>query len=291
MSAWQNELLHDSYQQSFLSDEMLFDSHSEHQHIQIFKNPLWGRIMLLDGIVQTTEKDEFIYHEMFAHVPCLTHESPKTVLIVGGGDGGLLREVLRHQCVERVVVVEIDADVVELCKTYLPKHSQGAWNDARVELVIAEGCEYVRTVSERFDLILSDSTDPVGPGTVLFSHQFYQNALNALTPTGILATQNGVSFLQLDELHQTYQRLSMCAQYCGFYAAVVPTYVGGAMHFAWASQGVDCRTITLETVQARFRASGLSTQYYSPEVHMAAFALPQYVVEALESDQQVASHA
>ncbi|MBM93510.1 MAG: spermidine synthase [Legionellales bacterium] len=280
MSQWHHEILHDSYRQSFESETLLFDTCSEHQRIQIFETPLWGRVMLLDQIVQTTERDEFIYHEMFAHVPCFAHGAPRSVLIIGGGDGGLLREVLKHAGIERVVLVEIDAEVIELCKTYLPQHSQGAFSDPRVEVVIADGAAYLDTTSTTFDLILSDSTDPIGPGEVLFEQSFYQKALNHLNPKGILVTQNGVSFLQLGELRTTHQRLSRCAQYHGFYQAVVPTYIGGAMHFAWASPSAPCDQVTVESLASRFEAAQIKTRYYHPALHAASFVLPQYVNEA-----------
>ena len=167
------EVLYDDYGQLFGVDEVFFEHRTDHQHLLIFRNSRFGRVMTLDGVLQTTERDEFIYHEMLAHTPILAHGKARRVLIVGGGDGGMLREVCRHQSVEHITQVDIDASVVEMSKQHLPKHSQGAYDDPRLELVIADGMRYVREASDTFDVIISDSTDPIGPGEVLFTQDFY----------------------------------------------------------------------------------------------------------------------
>src|SRR5690606_23586133 len=161
---WADETLYPFYRQSLSVDRLLYDSKTEHQRIRVFENARFGRVLTLDGIVQTTEGDEFIYHEMLAHVPILAHGSARRVLIIGGGDGGMAREVLRHRSVERVTMVEIDAGVVEFAKKYLPNLSAGAFDDPRLDLVIADGAAYVAETDERFDVIIVDSTDPIGPG-------------------------------------------------------------------------------------------------------------------------------
>ncbi|HID00823.1 MAG TPA: polyamine aminopropyltransferase, partial [Piscirickettsiaceae bacterium] len=167
-----SETLHESWAQTFKMEQVLFEVRTEHQHLVIFRNAYWGTVMALDGIIQTTEKDEFIYHEMMTHVPLLAHGDAKKVLIIGGGDGGILREVVKHAAVEAVTQVEIDAQVIEMCKQYLPNHSAGAFEDPRVTIIIDDGVNFVRTTDEQFDVIISDSTDPVGPGEVLFSSPF-----------------------------------------------------------------------------------------------------------------------
>ena len=167
------ETLSDACGQTFRIDKVYFENKTEHQHLMIFHNAALGRVMVLDGVVQTTEKDEFVYHEMMAHVPLLAHGKAKQVLIVGGGDGGMLREVLKHRSVEQVTMVEIDSAVIEMAKEYLPNHSQGAFDDARANIVIADGMDFVRDTGQRFDVIISDSTDPIGPGEILFSDDFY----------------------------------------------------------------------------------------------------------------------
>jgi spermidine synthase len=236
--------------------------------------------MTLDGVVQVTEADNFIYHEMLTHVPILAHGAAKRVLIVGGGDGGMARETLRHETVEHVTMVEIDAGVVEFSKTYLPGVSAGAFEDPRLELVIADGAEFVKREGEGYDVMIVDSTDPVGPGEVLFTDTFYGHAKRRLNPGGILVTQNGVPFLQGGELTNTLRAFKALFKDWSCYLATVPTYAGGPMAFGWGTDG-DARSTDLETLKARFAASGLETRYYTPEVHLAAFALPGYVKKLL----------
>ena len=235
--------------------------------------------MVLDGIVQTTEGDEFIYHEMLAHVPLFAHGSARRVLIVGGGDGGMLREVVRHRDVERVVLVEVDGGVIETCREYLPNHSRGAFDDPRVEVVIADGARFVAETAERFDVAICDSTDPEGPGTALFGPAFYAGCRRSLVPGGVLVTQNGVAFLQPEVAGGTAPELARHFPDWHFFSAAVPTYAGGIMLFGWATEDASLRAVPVETLRERHAASGIRTRYYNPEVHVASFALPQYVRE------------
>ncbi|MEX1666500.1 polyamine aminopropyltransferase [Zhongshania arctica] len=281
MSEWFDETLHDAYHQGFQVSEVLFESKTEHQHLIIFESGSFGRVMALDGIIQTTERDEFIYHEMLAHTPLFAHGNAKNVLIIGGGDGGLLREVLKHSEVEHVVQVEIDQAVIDMCVKYLPNHSAGAYDNPRAKIVIGDGIDFVTQCDRQFDVILSDSTDPIGPGEVLFTSPFYQGIQRCLKPGGIFAAQNGVAFMQPDEVSTTHQRLSPLFADTAFYAAAVPTYIGGVMTFAWASNSGTAREQDLATLTSRFVDSGIKTRYYNPALHIGAFALPQYLVEIL----------
>jgi spermidine synthase len=275
------ETLYDSYGQLFRIDKVYFESKTEHQHLLIFHNALFGRVMALDGIVQTTERDEFIYHEMLTHVPILAHGAVKDLLIVGGGDGGMLREVIKHRDIERITQVEIDAKVIEMSKEFLPNHSQGAFADPRVDIVIDDGMNFVNSSERRFDVIISDSTDPIGPGESLFTGDFYQACHNCLKPGGILVTQNGVAYMQLDEVTTTAKRLAPIFADWHFYGAAVPTYIGGIMTFAWGCDNAALRQQQVEILKDRFNASGITTRYYNPAIHHAAFALPQYIAEAI----------
>jgi spermidine synthase len=275
------EILYDGYGQEFRIDELLYEVKTGHQHLIIFQNTKFGRVLVLDGIVQTTEKDEFIYHEMMAHVPILAHGRARRVLIVGGGDGGLLREVTRHPQVIDVTQVEIDAQVIDLCRRYLPNHSQGAFEDPRVNIVIDDGLGFARRTEDRFDVIISDSTDPIGPGEALFQEDFYAACRRCLAPGGILVTQNGVPFLQLDEVETTARRISRVFADWHFYAAAVPAYTGGVMTFAWGSDDKTLRHTGIEVLRQRFAAAEINTRYYTPELHIAAFALPKYILEAI----------
>jgi spermidine synthase len=218
---------------------------------------------------------------MMAHVPLFAHGNAKQVLIVGGGDGGMLREVLKHQTVEQVTMVEIDNAVIEMAKQYLPNHSRGAFDDPRANIVIADGMDFVRDTEQTFDVIISDSTDPIGPGEILFTNDFYAQCQRILNPGGVVVTQNGVAFFQLDEVKTTSSRLSRHFSDATFYSAAVPTYYGGIMTFAWGSNEPALRDVAVATLQQRFDESGISTRYYTPEIHKASFALPKYIVDAL----------
>lgn len=281
MTGWFRETLHADYSQGLRIGELLFDSKTEHQRLQVFQNPTFGRILTLDGVVQLTEGDEFIYHEMMTHVPLLAHGAARRVLIIGGGDGGMAREVLRHPGVERLVMVEIDAGVVEFSKTYFPGVSNGAFDDPRLHLTIADGADYIATAEEQFDVIIIDSTDPVGPGEVLFTDTFYGRAKRRLAEGGILVTQNGVPFMQGEELTNTLRAFKALFGDASCYLATVPTYAGGPMAFGWGTDG-DARDVTVETLEARLAATGIEgLRYYSPAVHKGAFALPGYVSRLL----------
>ncbi|MCD8522435.1 MAG: polyamine aminopropyltransferase [Saccharospirillaceae bacterium] len=272
-----SESLYDGYAQSFTVSEVVFEVKTGHQHLQIIDTPFMGRVMLLDGVVQTTERDEFIYHEMMVHVPLFAHPAPKRVLIIGGGDGGILREVLRHKNVEHVTQVEIDGSVIDMCKAYFPKHSHGAFDDPRANIVIADGKEFVAQCQDTFDVIISDSTDPIGPGEVLFTSDFYQDEKTCLNPGGIMVAQNGVPFMQGQEVTNTFQRLSKLYRDASFYVAPVPTYIGGLMSLAWATDNAELRKQSVEQIAERVAAAGFETRFYNADVHVAAFALPNYV--------------
>lgn len=275
------ESLYDAYGQRFAIDEVYFEHRTDHQHLMIFHNAKFGRVMALDGIIQTTERDEFYYHEMMAHVPLFAHGNAKRVLIIGGGDGGLLREVLKHRCVTHVTQVEIDASVVEMAKTWLPDHSKGAFDDPRFHLVIDDGAAFVANCQERFDVIMIDSTDPIGPGEVLFTQQFYGHCNRCLAEGGVMVNQNGVPFMQLDEVSRTAHAFRALFTDWHFYGVAVPTYIGGLMTLGWASQTPALRRQSLEALTRRFEDAAIETRYYTPAVHGGAFALPRFVEEAI----------
>ena len=247
------------------------------QDLVIFENALLGRVLALDGVVQTTQGDEFVYHEMMTHVPLISHAAPEQVLIIGGGDGGILREVVRHKKVKRIVMVEIDGSVVDMSKEYLPMLSNGAFDDPRFELVIADGAKFVKETEDRFDVIICDSTDPIGPGEVLFTQEFYGDCKNILNAKGIFVNQNGVPFMQSFEVRDTYQRRKPFFQDTTFYVAPVPTYVGGFMAFGWASDEQSYRDLSLEEISLRLQEVEGEMKYYNAEIHRACFALPNYV--------------
>ncbi|MGP4123692.1 MAG: polyamine aminopropyltransferase [Sodalis sp. (in: enterobacteria)] len=276
-----HETLHDHFGQYFTVNNVLYRKTTGQQDLVIFENSVFGRVMVLDGIVQTTERDEFIYHEMMAHVPLIAHGNAKKVLIIGGGDGGMLREVSRHLGVEQITMVEIDAGVVTCCKKYLPRHNAGAFNDPRFTLVIADGVDFVSQSSQKFDVIISDCTDPIGPGKGLFTSDFYQGCARCLNEGGIFVAQNGVCFLQQDEAVNSHQKLRDYFSDICFYQAAVPTYYGGIMTFAWATQSPVKRQIDIAILAARIDKTGLICRYYNVAIHGSSFVLPQYLLNAL----------
>ncbi|MBL6927596.1 MAG: polyamine aminopropyltransferase [Rhodospirillales bacterium] len=279
-------MLHDGavshgYAQRFEVSRVVYRNKTDFQDLIIFETPHFGRVLALDGIIQTTERDEFAYHEMLAHVPLFAHGEPARVLIIGGGDGGVLREVLRHD-VETATMVEIDRTVVDLCREYMPGLSDGAFDDPRADLLITDGLKFVAETQQTFDVIIVDSTDPVGPGEVLFSEAFYADCKKRLTPGGILVTQNGVPSFQGDEVTNSYRRLSSQFADVSFYLTVVPSYVGGFMALGWATDDAALRVQTQADIAPRFEGAGFATRYYTPAVHAAAFALPPFIAELLK---------
>ncbi|MEH6629990.1 MAG: polyamine aminopropyltransferase [Halopseudomonas aestusnigri] len=277
MTEWVTEALHGDFKTSFRVNKVLFDNQTEHQNLVIYENEIYGRVMALDGVTQITERDEFIYHEMLAHLPIFAHGSVKKVLIVGGGDGGMLEEVLKHTNIEKVTMVELDRTVIELSKKHLPMVCGDAFEDPRLDLVIKDGCLFMKECREQYDLIIVDSTDPIGPGEVLFTDNFYTDCKSCLSDNGILVTQNGVPFQQADELKSTMTFFKPIFAETTCYMATIPTYVGGPMAFGWGTNRVGLKDTSLEELQDRFEVSGIVTKYYTPEVHKAAFALPGYV--------------
>ena len=205
--SWINETLYAAWGQRFRVKRELARVQSDFQDIVVFESETHGRVMLLDGVVQITEGDEFVYQEMITHVPILAHGAAKRVLIIGAGDGGVLKRVLQHRGVEKAVMVEIDGEVVRLSKEFLPGIGGNAWGDPRAEVIIGDGIDYVRVApAESFDVIIVDSTDPIGVGEVLFTDEFYANAARILSPRGLIVNQCGVPFMQADELHETSRR-------------------------------------------------------------------------------------
>lgn len=275
------ETIHAHYRQCFDVEHVLYEQKNELQHLIIFENGQFGRVMALDGVIQTTEKDEFIYHEMLVHVPIFAHGDVKNVLIIGGGDGGMLRECLQHESVERVTLVEIDEAVIEMAKKYFPHHSQGAFDAKRTDVVIDDGCRFVKQTQQQFDLIICDSTDPIGPGEALFTQGFYQDCKQCLNPGGVMVTQNGVLHFQMDESKNTLRAFRNLYQMSCLYRAAIPTYVGGDMAFGFASDNERLNQPDLASIEKRFAQSGIKTRYYTPQIHLGCFAMPQYVLDEL----------
>jgi spermidine synthase len=282
--AWINESLYAQWGQRFLVRRALARVQSAFQEIVVFDSFTHGRVMLLDGVVQITERDEFVYQEMLAHVPLLAHGAAARVLIIGGGDGGVLRRVLQHRTVARVVMVEIDGEVIRLAREFLPGIAGDAWNDARAEVIVGDGIDYVRCAPDGgFDVIIVDSTDPVGVGEVLFSDDFYANAARVLAAGGLIVNQCGVPFMQADELRTSSARRARFFAHVGAYVVAVPTYVGGFMTLGFAAKQPGLEAVPVATLRARAEAAGIlgNTEYWTPELQAGAFHLPPYIARHL----------
>jgi spermidine synthase len=281
---WFHEKLYEHHAQRLSIDTTLYHWRTEFQDVLIFENAIFGKVLVLDGVVQLTELDNHIYHEMIAHVPMLAHGSARRVLIIGGGDGGTLKEVLKHP-IERVTLVELDGEVIELARRYLPKVSDGAFSDSRANVLVMDGTRYMAETREKFDLIIIDSTDPVGPGEALFTPAFYRACRSRLHPGGMIAVQSGAPFFQPKELETVCGRLT--ASFAGVrpYLAPVPTYAGGMLALVAAGESRDALRPPCNVLRERFGPLQGQTRYYTPEVHRAAFTLaPSFKPASLRDD-------
>ena len=281
---WVNETLYPEWGQRFMVKRELARVRSPFQDIMIFESYTHGRVMMLDGVVQITEADEFVYQEMLTHVPLLAHGDASRVLIIGAGDGGVLKRVLQHRNVSQAVMVEIDGEVIRLCKEHMPAIAGEAWTDSRATVIVGDGIDYVRKAADgSFDAIIVDSTDPIGVGEVLFTDDFYMNAARILSSGGLIVNQCGVPFMQADELRDTSARRAQFFPHVGAYVAAVPTYVGGYMTLGFAAKQAGLEAVAAQTIRERAEAAGIlgQTQYWTPEAHVAAFHLPPYIARHL----------
>lgn len=276
------ETLYKGVSVRFENVNTLYEDKGDHHHLILFENPIFGRILMLDHVTQVTLLDEFVYHEMMAHVPLFAHDYPEDILIIGGGDGGIAREVLKHKDVPNIDMVEIDESVVSFSKQYLPEISDGCFDDSRLTLHIADGALFVKESKKKYDVIIVDSTDPQGPGEVLFTKEFYQDCHNLLNIGGILVTQNGVPFMQGDELKQSVGFFKEIFKYGTCYRATIPTYAFGEMAMGFASDKDYTYSLSLDTLHKCFVESGIQMRYYTPKVHLAAFTHPVYIQKLLQ---------
>lgn len=256
---------------------ILYDEKTEFQHLKLVDSHEFGRMLLLDGVVQTTEKDEFIYHEMMVHVPMLSHPAPQRVLIIGGGDGGILRETLRYGSVEKVTLVEIDNKVIDFSRRYLPDISRNSFDDPRAEIVIADGASYVKETTEKFDVVIVDSPDPIGPAVILFSEEFYSNIRKIIDTSGIMVRQTGSVQMQPQEQKDSYKLLKNIFHYAALYVYALPTYTGGLFSTMFCSDGINPMELGYEILQERYSRSSMETLFYNPGIHVGAFSIPNFL--------------
>jgi len=278
MELWFTEQHTKNVRFSLKVDEQLYSGESEFQQIDVFDSKEFGRILVLDGLLMVTEKDEFIYHEMIVHVPMAVNPKIKRVLVIGAGDGGAVRELCKYDGIEHIDMVEIDKMVVEICQKYLPQ-TAGKLDDERVRLHFEDGLKFVRNKENEYDLVIVDSTDPFGPGEGLFTKEFYGNAYKALKKDGILVNQHESPFYKADAsaTKRTHKNISKVFEVSKVYQAHIPTYPSGHWLFGFASKGLD----PIEDYKEKWEKLDIKCRYYNPELHRGCFALPTYVKELL----------
>lgn len=279
MELWFTENHTKNVKFSIKVDRQLYSGKSEFQRIDIFDSREFGRFLTLDGYMMLTEKDEFIYHEMITHVPMCVNPDARRVLVIGGGDGGTVRELLRYPAIEHIDLVEIDELVVEVCRKYLPQ-TAGCLSDSRLTIHYEDGLKFVRHCEDAYDLIIVDSTDPFGPGEGLFTKEFYGNCYKALHDDGIMVNQHESPFYTQDAyaMQRAHKRIVDSFPISRVYQAHIPTYPSGHWLFGFASKN---RHPVKDVNWVRWNALGLNTRYYNTQLHAGAFALPNYVEEML----------
>jgi spermidine synthase len=275
------ERLHEGYAQTMEVTRVLVDEKSHYQRIRIFDTVANGRVMTLDDIVQITDRDESAYADMLTHLPMLEHGRVKRVMIVGGGDLSIAEEALKHASVKEVVLVDIDGRVIALCKKHFGSVNAKAFKDKRLKIEVADAFQYLGqpATKNRFDLIIADRPDPVGPGKALFGETFYDRIKGALSEGGYATFQTGVPFYQPAEITDALKELARFFPQSGLYLTVVPTYIGGFMALCWASKGGKPLGTPAGLAKAKkaYRRLKLKTDYYNPEIHAASFALPNWI--------------
>jgi len=280
MEFWYTEKHTENVKMSIRVDRQLYSEKSKYQRIDVFESKEFGRFLTLDGYIMLTEKDEFIYHEMITHVPMAVHPEVKKVLVIGAGDGGVVRELTKYPSVRHIDLVEIDERVVAVCKEYLKQTACG-FEDDRLSIHYQDGLKFVRKYTEEYDLIIVDSTDPFGPGESLFTKEFYGNCYKALKEDGIMVNQHESPFYEGDAvaMKRAHKRIVESFEISRVYQAHIPTYPSGHWLFGFASKKYH----PIHDLDSdRWKALGLKTRYYNTNLHKGSFYLPNYVEELLK---------
>jgi len=280
MDLWFTEYYTKNARFSIKIDRHVISLESEYQRIDVFDSYAFGRVLVLDGYLMLTEKDEFIYHEMMTHVPMAVNLGIRDVLVIGAGDGGVIRELTRYDSIKRIDMVEIDKLVVDVCKEYLPQ-TASKLDDPRVHIYYEDGLKFVRRKYNEYDLIIVDSTDPFGPGEDLFTKEFYGNCYKALNASGILVNQHESPYYPNDALamQRAHKQIKSVFPIALVYQAHIPTYPSGHWLFGFASKGLD----PIADLNPSWDTLGFKTRYYNTDLHKGCFALPNYVKELLEN--------
>ncbi|UCC60569.1 MAG: polyamine aminopropyltransferase [Dehalococcoidia bacterium] len=276
--------------QQFSISDIIYNGMTKYQSVQVIDTPGFGKCLILDGKIQCSESDEFIYHEALVHPPMITHPGPETVFIAGGGEGATLREVLAHSSVKRVVMVDIDRQVVDLCRKYLPSLSQGAFEDGRVELLHVDALKYLEDTKENFDVVIIDLTEPLeeGPSYLLYTREFYQGLKDKLTPDGLIALQSGsTSMIIAFGFTAVANTLGTAFSIVAPYQTEIPSF-GGTWGFAVASQNLDPRELLPEEVDRRISSRiNKDLRFYDGITHRGIFSLPKYLREEMNRDKRI----
>lgn len=293
---WIDETFHRDWKASMRADDVLFEMRTEHQDLIIFTNKTWGKVLLLDGVFQLSTRDEFVYHEMMAHVPLFALDAPKSVLIIGGGDGGVLREVLKHPSIEQVTLCEIDRAVIDLSLEHFPEISAGAFDNAKTTIEIADGFQYVQDHAASFDAVIVDSSEPIGPSAILHTRDFFAASKAALKPGGILIAQNGLAFFFRDHLGGTTRAFASLFDHVTPYMCHQPCYFGGPLAINFGTDNTNAVARTIDDMTLRQKDRGVfDLQYWTPATHVASFAMPAYaepvVTAAIKQGRQHREHA
>jgi len=275
MEMWLKEMQLKDVAMTYKVKETLVTRKTEFQDLAIVDTESLGRMLVLDGIVQTTIKDEFVYHEMISHIPLFTHLNPKKVLVVGGGDGGVIREVLKHNSVTKVVLCEIDKAVIEECKKYLPEISC-ALEDPKCEIFIGDGIKYVKEHKNEFDVIIVDSTDPFSIAEGLFGGNFYKDISESLTKDGIFIAQTETPFFLPETVKKVFSDAKNIFPITKLFMAGIPTYPGGYWSFTIGSKKYDPEKVDVSSIP------DINARYYTPELHKACFVLPKYIQDIIK---------
>ncbi|WP_129727438.1 polyamine aminopropyltransferase [Ectobacillus funiculus] len=275
MELWFTEKQTENFGITAKMKRTLHTEQTEFQKLDMVETEEFGNMLILDGMVMTTQKDEFVYHEMVAHVPLFTHPSPENVLVVGGGDGGVIREVLKHPSVKQATLVEIDGKVIEYSKKYLPEIA-GELDNPRVEVKVDDGFLHIAQSENEYDVIMVDSTEPVGPAVNLFTKGFYAGISKALKEDGIFVAQTDNPWFTPELITNVFKDVSEIFPITRLYTANIPTYPSGLWTFTIGSKQHD----PLAVSEARFH--DIETKYYTKELHKAAFALPKFVGDLIK---------
>lgn len=270
---WYTEKYDDVLGLTFKIKDILHSEQSDFQKVEVIDTVAYGKMLLLDGLVMTTEKDEFFYHEMISHIPMLSHSNPERILVVGGGDGGTVREVLKHLSVKEVVLCEIDGAVIEVSKKYLPSIA-GKLDDNRVKINVEDAIEYMKRQNKSFDVILIDSTDPMGPGEGLFTEDFYTNVKNALKENGVMAAQSESPIMNQKELGLISNLLKKVFPVVKTYISPMPTYPGSFWSWTFCSETVNPLEIKDEKAAEEIEKQA---KLYNREFHKSVFVLPNFI--------------